>query len=678
MPSAEIPAAPLSLRPDDPPASPSFGRPRGANAPAWATDTTGSTPRGPTSCAQFVIDAEDRIVAHQIAASDAHFARAGEIKGQSLRQLIADLTPEWSKLLPPTLFGSDEPIYLPNLVPGAAGLGLAVNRLRCGDTMSVALVPELAPASQLKHAGLADLSPDPGSFAKLFLRLRTVEGRLDHLLALVPGVVFHQRADFSFAFIGPGFENLVGLPPQPLQKNGQPFLRLIHENDERLFHAELERNGTASSPFSCVYRVLNPQAGNYLYLLDIRTPVRTPGGLLLGYEGIWLDITRQKIAEHRLSTRAWKESLSTLTSGLLHDFSNVMTGIFSLSDLYHNTLPQRHPLRDGLGLIKENAAQAQRLVRKIIELNRETSGEKSFINLGRLVREQIDLVRMILPRGTQISGPAEDGDWPVFMDETAFRQTIVNLAMNSRDALRGPGEIRLGLRRLRAGEAPTSGTQPALPPPAEASVEVTFSDNGTGITAAHLSRIFDPFFTTKDASRGSGLGLYNARLFTEAHGGHIAARSVPGRGTEIIFLIPLANLDRAQAPGPGEAPIPRTIRGLYLEPDMTDEGPMVETLRAREWQLRTIATFEHARRHLKEEGAKLDFVLLHQPEPDTALRVFLAELRRDHPGLRVALHLSETSADEAGGLRAQVDLFLPTGINEADAADALAKLLRLP
>lgn len=674
MPLAEpFPAS----RPLDLASGPALARPRGGAAP-WAVDGPPQAARGPTSCAQFVIDRQDRIIAHRIASTDAHFARAGELSGQSLRQLLADLTPTWTSQLPETLFASEEPLFLPELQPGVAGVGLAVHRLRSGDQMSVTLVPELAPAAQLKQVGLADFSPDTPTFAKLFLRLRTLENRLDQTLTLLPGVVFNQRVDFSFASIGPGFEALFGLPPESLAKNGQPFLQLIHENDERSFHAELERTATATRPSSMVYRMLNKQSGTYLYILDIRTPVRTPGGLLLGYEGIWLDITRQKIAEHRLNTRAWKESLATLTSGLLHDFSNVMTGIFSLSDLYHNTLPARHPLRDGLGLIKDNAAQAQRLVRKIIDLNRETSGEKTYVNLGRLVREQMDLIKVILPRGTQLSGPAADNDWPVFIDETAFRQTVVNLAMNARDALRGPGDIRLLLRSLLPGEPPTAGTQPPLQPISEPAVEFIFTDNGTGIAPTHLNRVFDPFFTTKDASRGSGLGLYHARLFAEGHGGRIAVRSTLGRGTEIVIVLPLANLDRAKTPAPGEPAIPRTIRGLYLEPDMTDEGPLVEALRAREWAIRTIATFEHARRHLREEGAKLDFVLVRQAEPDTALRVFLAELRRDHPGLRVALNLTDSAADEAGGLRAQVDLFLPNGINEVDATDSLAKLLRLP
>ncbi|MBE7538253.1 MAG: PAS domain-containing protein [Opitutaceae bacterium] len=671
MPTVEFAPSIPSEAPASPPALPAHR----SVAPAWAADVCGA-PRGPLNCAQFIIDAQDRIQARSISGDDSLFAKAEE--GGSLRQALADVSPAWARALPGSLFESELPLFLPELTAGKPGIGLGLHRLRFGDAMTVTLTPELAAPAELKHLGLADLSPDPSSFARIFLRLRTVEARLDQTLTLLPGVVFHQRSDFSFASIGPGFESLVGIHPQPLAKNGQPFLRLIHEADERAFHAELERNRTAQRPFSQVYRILNPQSGTYLYLLDIRTPVRTADGLLLGHEGIWLDITRQKIAEHRLNSRAWKESLSTLTTGLLQDYSNVMTGIFSLSELYHNTLPNRHPLRDGLGLIKENAGQAQRLLRKILELNRESSGEKTYVNLGRIVREQLDLLKVILPRGAQLAGPLEDGEWPVYIDETAFRQTLVNLAMNARDALRGPGDIRIALHALAAGQTPAPGSSPAVPPLQTHSVMLTFSDNGMGILPAHLERIFDPFFTTKDAARGTGLGLYHARLFAESCGGTIAARSTAGRGTEIALVLPLVDLDHSAPTIPGEAAIPRTIRGLYFERDMTDEGPMVDALRSRDWSIRTIATLEHARRHLREEGARLDFVFVSQDEPDTSLRVFLAELRRDHPGLRLALHLSSQAGAQTGALRAQVDLFLPAGTREPDAVDALAKLLRIP
>jgi PAS domain-containing protein len=281
----------------------------------------------------FVIDRSETILASKIAAEDRWLYREADLSGRSLRSVLIDINAGWAKHLPQGLFDDEETVYLPGLVPGTPGLVLGVHRLRCGGQMQLALVPELAPPEWLRQSGIADFTPDPASFAKLFLRLRSVESRLDHYLAHLPGVVFNQRADLSFAFVGPGCETMLGLESQTLSRDSQALLKLIHPGDERGYFQELDRHATSVRPFSLVYRVLNPQTGTYLYILDVRSPVRSAGGLLLGFEGVWLDITRQKIAEHRLTTRAWKESISSLTSGLLEEFSTAMTGICSLSEL---------------------------------------------------------------------------------------------------------------------------------------------------------------------------------------------------------------------------------------------------------------------------------------------------------------------------------------------------------
>jgi hypothetical protein len=266
------------------------------------------------------------------------------------------------------------------------------------------------------------------------------------------------------------------------------------------------------------------------------------------------------------------------------------------------------------------------------------------------------------------------------LDETAFRQTLVNLALNARDALKGAGEINIQLRRLGPGEEPLVDTIPALPPMPQAVVEMVFSDNGSGISPAHVARVFDPFFSTKDATRGAGLGLYNARLFAEAHGGRIAVRSSPGRGTEIVLLLPLADLSVADPSGAGHeaAASGKRIRAVYLDQEATEDVPLAESLRVRGWEVHTVSTGDHTRRMLREKGVRLDVLIIRPKALEADLRLLLAEIRRDHPGLPIALVLPRRDpAELPATLRSQVDLVLPAGIRDRDAVDSLATLLRL-
>ncbi|HEU5081172.1 MAG TPA: ATP-binding protein [Opitutaceae bacterium] len=652
----------------------------GAARNAWSGVPAATARTTPPECAQFVLRMDDTIVSHKLSGTPHWFFQRVDLVGQSLRSLLCATRPDWNAHLPERISESDTPIFLPEATPGVAGVVLALRRLRHENLLFVTLAPELAPEEQLRETGLGDLTPDSASFTKLFLRLRSVESRLEHYLAHLPGVAFHQRADLSFVFVGAGCESLLGVDGSVLTRDSQSLLRLIHPGDERSYYQELDRNAKATKPFSLVYRVVNPQTHACLYVLDVRSPVRSASGLLLGYEGVWLDITRQKIAEHELTTRAWKENLSALTSGLLDDFSNVMTGIISLSELYHSTLAENHPLRDGLSLIQENAGNAQRLVGRIIELSREPSGDRTYGNLAKIIRDQVDLLKIILPRGAHITPPLSAGDWPVCIDETAFRQVLVNLTTNSRDAMRAtPGEIRILLRRIGPGDTPLVDTVPRLISPTVPMIEMVFADNGAGIAPAHLARIFDPFFSTKTGNRGAGLGLYNARLFAEAHGGQIAVRSMTGRSTEIVLLLPLADLSvLAGTTTPLPVASGKRVRTLLLDVDGHEEAPLTDALRQRLWDVRGVSTPEHARKILRQEGVRLDVLLVRQSKHPNQERMFFAEIRRDHPGLPIVLLASTARIEDVPtALRTQVDLVLSPGIRDADAVDSLVKLLRL-
>jgi DNA-binding NtrC family response regulator len=112
---------------------------------------------------------------------------------------------------------------------------------------------------------------------------------------------------------------------------------------------------------------------------------------------------------------------------------------------------------------------------------------------------------------------------------------------------------------------------------------------------------------------------------------------------------------------------------------MNEEHALVDALRHRDWEVRSVATHEHARRMMREDGVKLDLLVIRQPKNEAELRILLAEIRRDHPGLPIALALTTSkAADLSPSLTTQIDLLLPSDIRDRDAADSLAKLLRLP
>jgi signal transduction histidine kinase len=277
--------------------------------------------------------------------------------------------------------------------------------------------------------------------------------------------------------------------------------------------------------------------------MEHRQPHVSRGGLLLGYEGVWLDVTRQTIAERRLSSAAWKETLSVLTMGLAHDFGNVMAGIHALSESFLDQVGDGHEFNEGLTLIKKNAQQASQLVHRIINLHQGRTGESNYHNLNEITTDLADLVRKIIPRRMELAVELAAEALPVYVDAVELRQVVINLVLNAIDAMPPAGRLVLrtsGFVTL----PPLESFQGALPRVPAACLSV--QDNGCGIKPRHLASIFDAFFTTKPVNKGSGLGLYNARLFIDKHRGAITVDTKEGEGSSFHLWLPQADFTEAE------------------------------------------------------------------------------------------------------------------------------------
>jgi signal transduction histidine kinase len=600
---------------------------------------------------QLVLGQDGIIKAADEDAADRLCSPTRDIQGRKLRDVLVSIENSWARILPEKEADLPGELFLPwedTANQYAAGLSLHV--LHVGEFLNVTATPALLPDNRMEQASLSELPRDPATVGQLFLRLRTAESRLNNYLHNFPGIFFSQRPDYSFSYIGPGLSDLLGIDQRPLLRNGNKFLELIIDADQPQFLKEIEHSSISSDSISITYRVRNPATKSIIYILDVRTPRLSPGGLLLGYEGVWLDITRQSIAEARLSRSAWKENLATITSGLIHDFSNVMAGIFSLSELYNSSLEAEHPWKKGMTQIMESSRQARKLVRRIIDLNREVAGAKNYFNLETLISDQLDLIKAVVSRQTKIETELTGEELPVYVDDVSFRQTILNLAINSRDAVERDGVIKIKVRKIAADEIIFADIpNMATSAPREGAM-VEFSDNGCGIPQEFLNRIWEPFFTTKEASKGSGFGLYNARLFIAQSKGRIAVKSEIGKGTTFSIYLPLADFNETVELDEDEQKLVesgcrrRTIAVLCsTDPSGFD---VVQRMREREWELIFFKRPEALRRYLREAPRCPDMLLTMLLGADTIETNLHHELKLTHSGMSIALVTSGRSLDE--------------------------------
>jgi signal transduction histidine kinase len=254
-------------------------------------------------------------------------------------------------------------------------------------------------------------------------------------------------------------------------------------------------------------------------------------------------ITRQTIAERRLLNMSWRENLGILTMGLAHDFCNMMTGIVGLSETFEGNVEMDSAVRSGLGLIRETAMQASQLAHRIRQLHQGLPGEKSYYDLNESVRGFIDLLQKVLPRRVRVLTDLASGQLPLYVDPVELQQVIINLALNAADAMPEGGQLTFRTRRHEQVPATQNlqGSRPRGPV-----ISLSVRDTGTGIPARFLGSIFDPFFTTKPMGKGSGLGLYNARLFVEKHGSAISVETQEGAGSTFHLWFTEADFTQEQ------------------------------------------------------------------------------------------------------------------------------------
>lgn len=503
-----------------------------------------------TASCQIILSSDGKIIHHSSNVFEAiGLPHHTSILNYDLITLLEHSHPHWTPLIPPTWAQIQDTIFLPwiSTPEEQSSSGMSLQCLSHNHHFYLTFTPTLAPYHQLKRASLNDLHKTPAIIAPLFLRLQQAESRLQNYMENFPGILFCQRPDFSFSYLGPRFESCFGLDPSELSRHGNIILEHIYEGDRTQFLNELKNHAKNPTTFSITYRLRNPRNNTVLYILDVRTPQLSPSGLLLGYEGVWLDITRQAIAEDRLARSAWKENLATLTNGLIHDFSNVMASIFSIAELCISDMDESHPWYKNIHQIKKSTKDAQQLVRRIIDLNRDVSSTANYFNLNTLIKDQLDLIKVLLPKKSIIQCDLCEQELPVYIDDVRFRQTLINLAINAKDACDHIPYITITTSCVKVGDIIFADCHRGPVTIKKSGVLLSFSDNGSGIPSEHLSKIFDPFFTTKEAHKGSGFGLYNAKLFAENSLGLIDVQTQIDMGSCFKIYIPFSDFDENEA-----------------------------------------------------------------------------------------------------------------------------------
>lgn len=501
-------------------------------------------------------------------------------------------------------------------------------------------------------------------------KLKESEARFKSLVDSAPeGLIVRRRLEVIY--VNPSGLRLLGAPDEAALL-GRDVLTLLPEELRQNFKKSLDETdsgGVTTRPYAL--RMARPD-GSPADIEISGAPVIYGGekcGILF-----FRDISERAKSERmmrEMTNMQRVESLGALAGGIAHDFNNMLTGIMANLSLLlarPGSAPESAEIiRDTL----EAARNAQGLTSQLLAFSKGGKPVKKELCLGKALKEIFKLATSGASTAQEID--LEDSLWSVDGDENQLKQAVNNLLVNALQAMPGGGTLRLEGRNFRVAE----NTELPLPPGAY--VRIALSDTGVGIPKEYLGHIFEPYFSTK--ARGHGLGLSMTWSVIKNHGGHIEARSEPGKGTTFEVFLPATG--RSLKAEPVKAGEIHKGSGRILVLDDEDivrraAGRMLSEL-GYTWETTSEGT-ETLRRYAEEKkaGRPFDAVIMDLTIPGgMGGKDAGRELRRLDPAARIVVSSGYSEETVMADYKDYgFDAVLPKPYKFEDLAETLSRLLK--
>ena len=290
--------------------------------------------------------------------------------------------------------------------------------------------------------------------------------------------------------------------------------------------------------------------------------------------------TAERVAlEDQLLHSQKMEAVGRLAGGVAHDFNNLLTVILGYNEMLRDRVSQDGAAMEYSGEVLRAAERASALTNQLLAFSRRQVAIPRLVDLNEIVLGIDKMLRRIIGEDIQLEVRLARGIPAVKVDPSHIDQVIMNLAVNSRDAMPGGGTLTIETAPVDL-TAEYSGRHIGVEPGHY--VMLAVSDTGSGMDAATKARLFEPFFTTKEKGKGTGLGLSIVYGIVKQNGGEILVYSEPNRGTSFKIYLPavMEPADALVRPAEGGS-APRATETILLVEDDPQVRSLTRTMLAR-------------------------------------------------------------------------------------------------
>jgi len=381
-------------------------------------------------------------------------------------------------------------------------------------------------------------------------RLQSTSAFLDAVIENVPAMIFVKDADsgrfvllnrFGEDLLGYDRRDVIGKTDYDIFPKEQADRFVARDRDVLVSHQAL-----VTPEESITTRI---RGVKLLHTTEVAVPDQT--GAMRYLVGFSVDISERREIEQQLRHALKMEAVGQLTGGVAHDFNNLLGIIIGNLDLVLDAVKGDKALKEIAQAALDGALRGAEVTQRLLAFSRRQPVQPMRINLNDRLQQIVPMLRRTLGDPISVQLHAAPELWSVLVDSSQTDTALLNLAVNSRDAMPQGGVLTIETANVHLDSAFASRH---LEMRAGDYVRLTVKDTGAGIPPAVLERVFEPFFTTKGTGKGTGLGLSMVYGFVKQSGGHIKIDSEVGHGTSVTIHLPRAAATVADEAGRDAAP----------------------------------------------------------------------------------------------------------------------------
>lgn len=352
------------------------------------------------------------------------------------------------------------------------------------------------------------------------------------------------------------------------------------------------------------------------------------------------DVTEQQILEGRLRQAQKMEAIGLLSSGVAHEFNNILTVIQCNAKLLRSAVESTSTESARVDQILDAGSRAASLTSQLLAFSRKRMLQRRRLDLYSLLGEAHGMLTSLLGERYKLHLACPRSLPPVLADEDSLMQVVMNLVLNARDAMPDGGQLQLEARHILLDEE-QAGVHPEARPGSFLILQVR--DHGCGMDTNVLNHLFEPFFTTKEPGAGTGLGLCTIHGIVKQHEGWIQVSSCPSQGSTFRVYLPACQTsDCLELPAdpvePGEIPRGNGEHVLVVEDEPTLREIVSEVLREYGYLVSEAQDGNEALLAFRTASTPVDLVVTDLVMPGGMTGVELAEqLTRTTPELKVLI-----------------------------------------